>query len=99
MTDWQRMQQLAGRVCLGVLALSLLTWAVDWSVWRLRFVQGSPPTASMEVTRMVVAQLKGNREEYYMDGTVTVSCSRSVFPQGGLQACWWLARHRMIFER
>jgi hypothetical protein len=52
-----------------------------------------------QVSRMVVAPLKGNKEEYYYDGTATVDCSRSLFPQAGSGACWWLERHRVVYER
>ncbi len=98
MTDWQRWQQALRRTLLGLLALVLLTYAVDWAAWRLRFAQGTG-TSTVEVTRMVVAPLKGNREQYYMDGTEDLACSRSLFPQGAVQPCWWLERHRVIFER
>ncbi len=97
--DWQRLQRIAIRVCLGALVLALLAWTGDWAMWRLHHAQGSSATASVAVTRMVVAPLKGNREEYYMDGTETVACSRSLFPQGGMEPCWWLERHRVIFVR
>ena len=99
MTDWQRMQRIALRACFGVLALTLVAWTADWTVWHLHLSQGSSATASVDVTRMVVAPLKGNREEYYMDGTVTVTCSQTLFPQGGMEPCWWLQRHRVLFER
>ena len=98
MTEWQRWKQWAGRSLLGVLLLVLLTYAGDWAVWRVHVARATG-TASVEVTRMVVAPLKGSREEYYMDGTEEMPCSRSLFPQGGNQACWWLERHRVVFER
>jgi len=47
----------------------------------------------------VVAPLKGNKEEYYYDGTGPVDCSRSLFPQGGNGACWWMTRHRVVYAR
>jgi len=32
-------------------------------------------------------------------GTATVDCSRSLFPQAGSGACWWLRRNKVIYER
>jgi hypothetical protein len=51
------------------------------------------------VDRFVVAELKGNKEEYYSDGSGVVDCSKSLFPEAGSGPCWWLARHREVFER
>jgi hypothetical protein len=53
----------------------------------------------VSVSRIEVAELKNNKEEYYWDGTVDVDCSRSLFPQAGSGACWWLNRHKVIFDR
>jgi hypothetical protein len=51
------------------------------------------------MSRIVVAPLKGNKEEYYPDGTVEVDCSRSLFRQAGSGACWWVERHRVVYDR
>jgi len=39
---------------------------------------------SVEVSRVVVARLKGNKEAYYPDGTMVVDCSRSLFQQAAV---------------
>jgi hypothetical protein len=54
---------------------------------------------SVQVSHVTIAELKGNKEEYYPDGTDTTACSRSLFPQGGNSACWWLRRHPQITDR
>jgi hypothetical protein len=79
----------------GVLAALALGFVADWAAWRLR----GDPMGEVVVTRVVVAPLKGNREEYYADGTATVACSRTLYPQAGAGACWWVRRHREIEER
>jgi hypothetical protein len=28
-----------------------------------------------------------------------VACSRSIFPQAGSGACWWLRRHTVVYDR
>ena len=68
----------------------------DWIVWR--FLRGSPSGVVL-VTREVVAPLKGGREEYYYDGTREEWCSRSALPQEGMRPCWWVKRHRVVFDR
>jgi len=91
-----------GRILAWVLAGLVVAAAVvylgDWAVWRIRVAQGGG-MGTVVVSRFVVAPLKGNKEEYYFDGTGPMDCSRSLFPQGGNGACWWMTRHRTVYER
>mgnify|MGYP001550454852 FL=1 len=70
----------------------------DFVVWRTRVALGGG-MGKVSVSTIQVASLKGNKEEYYWDGTTEVDCSRSIFPQAGSGACWWLARHKVVFDR
>ena len=81
-----------------VVAVLLLFTLGDWAVWRVRVAHGGG-YGSVTVSRIVVAPLKGNREAYYADGTTVEQCSLSVLPWGGERACWWVERHRAVFER
>ena len=90
------MVRMAVRGLGGVLLLMALGYAGDWAVWR---VARGGATATVSVAREIVAQLKGGREEYYFDGMVDERCSRSALPQGGMRACWWVERHRVVFDR
>ena len=92
------MKRLLGRALLGLLVTAAALFAGDWAVWRSRVAMGGG-MGHLEVSRIQVAALKGNKEEYYWDGTAEVDCSRSIFPQAGAGACWWLERHKVIFER
>jgi hypothetical protein len=86
----------------GLLLLAMLAYPIDFAVWRTRLAlshDSSSGLGSVEVTRVVAAELKGNKEDYYFDGTTTVSCSHSIFPQGGVNACWWQQRHREVIMR
>ncbi|WP_089841445.1 hypothetical protein [Granulicella pectinivorans] len=82
----------------GLLALAALVYLGDWAVWKVKVARGVG-MGSITVGRVVVAPLKGGKEEYYPDGSTDVPCSRSLFPQGGGDACWWLARNPVIYER
>jgi hypothetical protein len=82
-----------------VLAIAaVLLYPADWALWRVRVALGGG-MGSIQVSQVTIAELKGNKEEYYPDGTTTVACSRSLFPQGGGNACWWLRRHPEVEER
>lgn len=70
----------------------------DWAVWRVRVASGGG-MGSVTVSTVIVMPLKNNKEEYDWGGMASVSCSRSIFPQAGGGACWWLTRHNRVFER
>jgi hypothetical protein len=91
-------KRILARAVVGLLLALAVVYMGDWSVWRVRVARGGG-MGTVVVSRFVVAPLKGNKEEYYFDGTAAMDCSRSVFPQAGSGACWWLERHRVVYER
>ncbi len=79
-----------------LLLITALAYPVDFAIWRTRLAlshDGRGGMGSVQVNRVVTAELKGNKEDYYFDGTEMVDCSKSLFPQGGVNACWWQERH------
>ena len=86
------------RGLLGLLIAATIFYMADWVVWKVRVARGGG-MGSLPVTRMVVASLKGNKEEYYPQGTDTVVCSESLFPWVGGGACWWVRRNPVVLER
>ena len=92
------MMRMVGRILLWLIVGAALGYLADWGGWRVRVGMGGG-MGTVRVNRFVVASLKGNKEEYYADGGGVVGCSRSRFPQAGVGACWWLERHRVVFER
>ena len=92
------MGRILGRILLGLLVVAAVIYLGDFVLWQLRSLHGGA-TESVVVNRVVVAPLKGNKEEYYADGTTTVSCSDSLFTQTGVGACWWVKGHRTLEER
>jgi hypothetical protein len=86
------------RSVLAVLAIVVLAWPMDWLVWRARVAMGGG-MGTTQVDHFTVAELKANKENYYFDGTSTVACSKSLLPEAGSGACWWVARHRQVIDR
>ena len=83
---------------LAVLAvLTGLLYVGDWVVLRSRVSHGTA-YGVVQVHQFLATPLKGNKVEYDLMGTVPVTCSRSIFPQQGNSACWWLARHSSQWE-
>ena len=90
--------RLLGQVLMGLLVLAMVAYVLDWAVWRTRVGQGGGMGA-VQVDRFTVGELKGGKEDYYLDGTTMLNCSESIYPQGGSNPCWWVRRHRQIIER
>ncbi|HEY4009233.1 MAG TPA: hypothetical protein VGM11_03705, partial [Acidobacteriaceae bacterium] len=86
------------RSVVALFAAALLIYPADWLVWEAQRLFGGG-MGTVDVSHVTIAELKGNKEEYYPDDTATVACSRSLFPQGGNSACWWLRRHPQIVDR
>jgi hypothetical protein len=86
------------RSAVALFAIALLIYPADWLAWEIQTIFGGG-IGSVQVSHVTVAELKGNKEEYYPDAVASVPCSRSIFPQGGNSACWWLRRHPQVVER
>jgi len=86
------------RGVLGLLLLAVAGYVVDWAMWRVRVAAGGG-MGSVQVDRFTVAELKGGKEDYYPEGTAMVACSKSLYPQGGSNPCWWVERHREVLDR
>lgn len=80
------------RAIQAVLLLAVLAYPLDWAVWRVRLAAGSG-MGQVNVSELTAAQLKGNKEELYLDADNPVTCSRSLFRHAGSGACWYLRRH------
>ena len=93
-----RVKRILIRALVGLVLATAVLYLGDILVWRVRVGMGGG-MGKVQVSRFVVAPLKGSKEEYYYDGTTMVDCSRSLFPQVGSGACWWLERHHVVYER
>ena len=75
-----------------VVGAGLLAYPLDWTLWKIRMATGNG-MGSVTVTSLTAATLKGNHFEVYSQETAPVACSRSLLPEAGAGACWWLRRH------
>ena len=89
------MVRIVVRTLAAILLFAILLYPLDWLIWRLRVAAGGGMDR-VTVNQVTVAALKGNKSEYYFDGTIEVDCSRSLFPQAGAGACWWLHTHKEL---
>lgn len=82
------------RILLGAIVLGGVLYVGDWGVYRAR----GGPVGVVQVNQLLATPLKGNKMEYDFMGVAPVNCSRSIFPQMGNSACWWVERHKMQWE-
>lgn len=78
-----------GYAVMALLALAALSYLGDWAVFRMR----GAPKRTITVSHFVSAPLKDNKQEIDYLGSEPVSCSVTLFPQDGMQPCWYLSSH------
>jgi hypothetical protein len=94
MGNWRR--RLGGVVAVMIVLVGML-YVGDWIVMRFRVARGTA-YGVVEVHQFLSTSLKGDKTEYDLIGTIQETCSRSIFPQKGNPACWWLERHASQWE-
>lgn len=82
------------RILLGIAVAGVSLYVGDWGVFQIR----RGPVGVIQVNQLLATPLKGNKMEYDFMGVVPVTCSRSIFPQNGNPACWWVERHKTQWE-
>ena len=68
------------QVLIGVVAAAVLIYIGDVALFFLR----GKPHDQVVVSRYLAAPLRGNKTEYYFEGTGPMDCARSLFPQAGM---------------
>ncbi len=94
-TPLQTIMRWVGFVLLGGICVAALIYLGDTAAFYLR----GKPTDQVVVSRYMSAPLKGDKTEYYYEGTGPISCSKSLFPQFGWQPCWYLRKHPLSAEQ
>ncbi len=81
-----------------LLILMVLVYLVDlsWYQCRIWFPKLGAATGSVHRIRLLAIPGKANKVEYQIDSVQPeedVSCSHSLFPQGGSRPCWYVEKH------
>jgi hypothetical protein len=90
-------RQRLGQLAIVMVVLLGILYLGDWVVLQVRITHGTA-YGVVEVNQFLATPLKGNKVEYDLVGAVQETCSRSIFPQKGNPACWWLERHKSQWE-
>ena len=81
-----------------LLAVTLLLWLGDWTVWRIRVWRGGGYD-TVQVNQILLIPLKNHKMEADAQNTADQPCARSIFPHGGDDPCWWLRRHATVWQQ
>jgi len=90
--------KLVVRTVMYLVLAAVVSYPLDWAIWRLRVALGGG-MGQVQVSQMTSAAMKGGKETLYYDGTSLMDCSKSVYPQAGAGACWWVKRHPVVTEQ
>ena len=90
-------RQRLGQLAIVMVVLLGMLYVGDWVVLQVRITHGTA-YGVVEVNQFLATPLEGNKVEYDLVGAVQETCSRSIFPQKGNPACWWLERHKSQWE-
>jgi hypothetical protein len=82
---------------LGLLVAVLALYLGDAAVFALRIRRGTAYRV-IDVNQFLATPLKGQKEEFDVVGSLQVTCARTIFPQPGVSACWWLERHKAQWQ-
>jgi hypothetical protein len=86
-----------GKAVIAAVIFTAVLYACDWMVLRYRLAHGTA-FDSVEVDQFLATPLKGSKMEYDFVGSSQQTCTRSIFPQQGKPACWWVRRHNAVWE-
>jgi hypothetical protein len=85
------------RIFLGalliVLGTAVLTFGVDFAVFRIRVAVNRNPYGSVVVTRYYAVLQKSGKTEFIFDPPEPENCVNALFPHAGMRPCWYLSRY------
>jgi hypothetical protein len=84
-----------GKISFVVVAAAAIVYVGDFAIFSLR----GRPMDQVVVNRYLETPEKGNKTEYFFEGTGPMPCARALFTQAGAQPCWYLRRHTTYADK
>jgi hypothetical protein len=85
---WQRWLLIAG-------TLLLLLYLGDYASIAYKIPNGREQFGTVQVQKLLAVPQKDRKTEFIADPPEAQQCVHSLFPQLGLEPCWYLTRHAM----
>ena len=75
------------------LGITVLAFAVDFVVFRLRVLTSRDPYGSVVVSHYYAVLQKNGKTQFIFDPPAAQNCVNALFPHSEMQPCWYLRRH------
>lgn len=76
-----------------MIGTTILSFAVDLGLFRLRVAANRSPYGSVVVRHYYAVPQKNGKTQFIFDPPSPESCVNALFPHSGMQPCWYLNRH------
>lgn len=78
---------------LFILGTAILTFGVDFGLFRLRVASDRDPYGSVVVSHYYAVLQKNGKTQFIFDPPAPQTCVNALYPHAGMQPCWYLRRH------
>ena len=78
---------------LAIAGLAVLTFVVDYAVFRVRVAANWNPYGSVTVDHYYAVAQKSGKTQFIFDPPQAQTCVHALFPHAGSLPCWYLVRH------
>ena len=89
----ERIRQIFLGTVVVALATGLLTFLVDFGLFRLRVAMNRAPYGAVEVRRSYAVAQKNGKTQFIFEPAGPENCVNALFPHSGMQPCWYMRRH------
>ena len=76
-----------------ILGTAILTFGVDFGLFRLRVASNRDPYGSVVVSHYYAVLQKNGKTQFIFDPPAPETCVNALYPHAGMQPCWYLRRH------
>jgi hypothetical protein len=89
----ERLRQILVGTVVFFAAAAILTYGVDFGLFRLRVVMNRNPYGSVVVNHYYAVLQKNGKTQLIFDPPAPATCVNTLLPHSGMQPCWYLRRH------
>jgi hypothetical protein len=89
----ERLRKIFLGLILLILGTAILTFGVDFGLFRLRVASNRDPYGSVVVSHYYAVLQKNGKTQFIFDPPAPETCVNALYPHAGMQPCWYLRRH------
>lgn len=89
----ERLRRIFLGILLSILGAAVLTFGVDFAIFRVRLATSRNPYGSVTVNHYYAVLQKNGKTQLIFDPPQPEACVNALFPHAGSLPCWYLTRH------